>query len=171
MKRQILKHGGLFAIVIGAVMLATPAFADYQSTTPGSGITTNNPNPAPGSKVTITATFTGQPAGTAITFSAVGLPAGCTVTFNPTTVSLSASQTASTDVVASAGCAGQNINIRATAANGEFVTTTLAISGGFPNTSRSPVALGWIVMGLGSLLVLLGVAGVARRRSPVGAAA
>lgn len=177
MTRRITKHLGLLAIVVGAFMVSIPALA-YVDTSPGSGASSSSSTVQPGGSVTIKATFTDLPDGTTITWSyAVGsVPqteafvtdaeaATCTVTFNPGTSTLAGSPpSASTVATFSTGCAGMNVVITATGPQGQTVSTTVAVAGGFPNTSTSPMPIGWIVMALGVALILAGIAGVAWRR-------
>jgi hypothetical protein len=93
------------------------------------------------------------------------------VTFNPGTATLDANHQSSTQATFSSGCAGMNAVLTATGPQGQTVAATVAVAGGFPNTSTAPVPLGWIVMALGALLILAGIAGVAwRRQSPAAAA-
>lgn len=170
MKRLIFKHLGLLGIVAGSVLLATPALA-YTDTTPGSGGSTTVSSTAPGSSFTFKATFAGLAPGTVITFSGNSSVAGCTVTFSQTTATLDANSSATVTATPSAGCAGTNVAVVATGPNGQTVSATVAVAGGFPNTSTAPVQFGWIVMAAGALAVLLGIFGISRRRETSPAAA
>ncbi len=176
MTRRITKHLGLLAIVVGAFMVSIPALA-YTDTSPGSGASSSSSTVQPGGTVTITATFTDLPQGTTITWSfAVAAveqteafvtdaeAATCTVTFNPGTSTLDANHSASTQATFSSGCAGMNVVITATGPQGQTVSTTVAVAGGFPNTSTGPFPVGWIVMAPGALLILVGIVGGAWRR-------
>ena len=176
MTRRITKHLGLLAIVVGAFMVAVPALA-YTDTSPGSGASSSSSTVQPGGTVTITATFTDLAQGTTITWSYATAAveqteafvtdaeaATCTVTFNPGTSTLDANHQASTQATFSSGCAGLNVVVTATGPQGQTVSTTIAVAGGFPNTSTAPVPVGWIVMGFGAILILIGILGVAWRR-------
>ena len=183
MIRRLTKHLGLLAIVGGAFMVATPALA-YVDTSPGSGASESSSSTAPGQPVTVTAKFTDLAPGTTINWSAGAAAAPqteafvteaqaatCTVTLNPTSSTLDSNHSASTQATPSSGCAGMNVTVTATGPQGQTVSATFAVTGGFPNTSTSPVPFGWIVMAIGAVLVLAGIAGVAWRRQPLSARA
>lgn len=183
MIRRVTKHLGIVAIVGGAFMVAVPALA-YVDTAPGSGSQESSTSTAPGQPVTVKVIFSDLPPGTNINFSASSAAlaqteafvtdaeaATCTVTLNPTSAALDATHAATTQATPSAGCAGLNVTVTGTGPQGQTESATFAVTGGFPNTSASPVPFGWIVMAIGAVLVLVGIAGVAWRRQPLSARA
>lgn len=183
MVRRLIRHLGILGIVAGSMMIAVPVLA-YTDTTPGSGGSTSTSSVAAGGSVQFNVTMNGANVGDTVTFSGAtaAVPqieafvvnaeaATCTVSFNPTSATLNASHQASTTATFSSGCAGQNVTLVATGPAGQQVTATVAVAGGFPNTSTSPVPFGWIVMAIGAVLILAGIAGVAWRRNPEAAAA
>lgn len=170
MIRRITKHLGLLTIAVGAFMVSVPALA-YVDTSPGSGASSSCSTAQPGQTCTVTATFTDLAPGTAVNFSATAGASACTVSLNPTSTTLNSSQQASTQATFSSGCAGTNATVTATGPQGQTVSATVAVAGGFPNTSAASIPVGWIVMALGALLILIGLVGVAWRRQGGAAAA
>lgn len=147
-------------MVGGALMLAVPAMA-YVDTSPGSGATTSTTNPQPGQPFTFTARFTDLAPGTIVTFSA-----SCAgTTFSPVSAALDATSSASTTVTIPSACAGQSVTITATGPQGQTVSATVTVAGGFPNTTavQQSVPVGWAVIAVGLLLLLGGTFGLARR--------
>jgi hypothetical protein len=159
MTRLITRYVGLLAIAAGALMMSVPALA-YIDTAPGSGGAVSASSSSSGGSVTFTATFSDLAPGTVISFSS----STCTVTFSPTSAALNASHQASTTATFGSNCAGQTVTLTATAPGGAQVLATVAIAGGFPNTSAMPVPIGWLVMAFGAALILVGIVGAAWRR-------
>lgn len=165
MLRCLMRHLALLCIVGGALLVAVPVFA-YTDTSPGSGATTSATTAQPGQPFSFTATFTDLPDGTVVSFSAASAAgASCSgITFSPTSAALSGHQ-ASTSVTIPSACAGQSIFLTATGPQGQTVSATVTVAGGFPNTAGAPQGLpiGWIVMAIGLLLLVAGTFGLSRR--------
>lgn len=162
--RRLTKYLGILCVAFGAALTVTPALA-YTDTTPGSGGSVSSSTVGAGGTTTFNVTMNGAAVGDVIGFSATA-GSGCTVTFNPTSATLNASHQASTTATFGSGCAGQNVTLVATGPAGQTVSATVAVSGGFPNTTTAPVPFGWIVMAIGAVLILAGILGVAWRRNP-----
>ncbi len=177
MTRRIVRHLALLTIVVGAFLVAVPVLA-YTDTSPGSGASTSSSTVQPGVPFTFTATFTDLPQGTNVTFSgaSAALPqveavvteaeaATCTgIVFNPPSAALDASHSASTQVTIPSSCAGQNVVLTATGPQGQTVSATVTVAGGFPNTAGAPQSLpfGWVVIAIGLLLLVGGTFGLSR---------
>lgn len=177
MTRRLVRHLALLAIVVGAFLVAVPALA-YTDTSPGSGATTSSSVVQPGQPFTFTATFTDLPQGTTVTFSgaSAAVPqveavvteaeaATCTgIVFNPGSAPLGSNHSASTQVTIPSSCAGQNVVLTATGPQGQTVSATVTVAGGFPNTAGAPqsVPFGWVVIAIGLLLLVGGTFGLSR---------